>query len=68
VSRFEESLMKKKLWGPINLGYPFAAPSVVSPGDDPKHELVVLEIRRDTTTSSDRDLNETEVIRPMNVK
>jgi hypothetical protein len=28
--------------------------TVVSPGDDPKHELVLL-IRRDTTTSSDPD-------------
>jgi hypothetical protein len=32
------------------------------PGDDPRHELVALEIRRDTTTSSDPDLNESEVI------
>ena len=36
--------------------------TVVSPGDDPKHELVVLAIYRATTTSSDPDLNETEVI------
>ena len=32
------------------------------PGDDPKHELVVLEIRRETTTSSNPDHNETELI------
>jgi hypothetical protein len=36
--------------------------TVVSPGDDPKHELVVLMIRRDTTTSSDPDWNESEQI------
>jgi hypothetical protein len=34
----------------------------VSPGDDPKHELVLLEISRCTTTSSDPDWNETEQI------
>jgi hypothetical protein len=33
----------------------------VSPGDDPKHELVMF-VRRDTTTSSDPDWNETELI------
>jgi hypothetical protein len=36
--------------------------AVVSPGDDPKHELVVLMISRATTTSSDPDFNGTEVI------
>ena len=30
-------------------------------GDDPKHELVVLNIYRATTTSPDPDVNETEV-------
>jgi hypothetical protein len=34
----------------------------VSLGDDPKHELVLLEISRITTTSSDPDWNETEQI------
>jgi hypothetical protein len=32
----------------------------LGPGDDPKHKLVVLEISRDTTTSSDPDFNEAE--------
>jgi hypothetical protein len=32
----------------------------LGPGDDPKHELVVLNIHRDTQTSSDPDWNETE--------
>ena len=34
----------------------------LGPGDDPKHQLVVLKIRRDTTTSSDPDWNGTEQI------
>ena len=33
----------------------------MSPGDDPQHELVLM-IRRNTTTSSDPDWNETEQI------
>ena len=40
---------------------PTISQTVVSPGDDPKHELV-LQIYRDTTTSSDPDWNETEVM------
>jgi hypothetical protein len=32
------------------------------PGDDPKHELIVLRIGRGTTTSPDPDLNEAEHI------
>src|ERR1700720_616228 len=32
------------------------------PGDDPKHELVVLAIYRATTTSSDPDIDGTELI------
>ena len=32
------------------------------PGDDPNHELVVLAIRRDTTTSPDPEWNGTEQI------
>jgi hypothetical protein len=53
--------MKKKLMGTNKHGPPISR-TVVSPGDDPKHELVVLEIRRDTTASSDPDWNETEEI------
>jgi hypothetical protein len=49
---------KKKIMGTDKLGPPISR-TVVSPGDDPKHELV-LSIRRDTTTSSDPDLNGTE--------
>jgi hypothetical protein len=49
---------KKKVMGTDKLGPPISR-TVVSPGDDPNHELV-LSIRRDTTTSSDPDLNGTE--------
>ena len=49
---------KKKIMGTDKLGPPISQ-TVVSPGDDPNHELV-LSIRRDTTTSSDPDLNGTE--------
>ncbi len=54
---------KKKIMG-TNKSGPVISHTVVplGPGDDPKHELVVLEIRRDTTTSSDPDCNETEHI------
>jgi hypothetical protein len=61
ASRLEESSMKKKIMGTNKHGPPISR-TVVSPGDDPKHELVVLMIRRDTTTSSDPDWNETEQI------
>jgi hypothetical protein len=52
---------KKKIMGTHKSG-PVISHTVVSlgPGDDPKHELVVLEIHRDTTTSSDPDWNEAE--------
>jgi hypothetical protein len=53
--------MKKKIMGTNKHG-PVISQTVVSLGDDPKHELVVLKIRRDTTTSSDPDWNETEQI------
>jgi hypothetical protein len=53
--------MKKKIMGTNKEGAPISR-TVVSPGDDPKHELVVLIIRRDTTTSPDPDHNETEQI------
>ena len=52
---------KKKIMGTIKQG-PVISRTVfpLGPGDDPKHELVVLNIHRDTTTSSDQDWNETE--------
>jgi hypothetical protein len=55
--------MKKKIMGTNKLG-PVISRTVVppGPGDDPKHDLVVLEIRRDTTTSPDPDWNDTEQI------
>jgi hypothetical protein len=52
--------MKKKIMGTDKFGPPISR-TVVSPGDDPKHELVLF-IRRDTTTSSDPDWNETETM------
>jgi hypothetical protein len=54
---------KKKIMGTSKWG-PVISRTVVppGPGDDPKHELVVLMIRRDTQTSSDPDWNETENI------
>ena len=52
--------MKKKLTG-TNKHAPPISRTVVSPGDDPKHELV-LTIHEKTTTSSDPDWNETEQI------
>lgn len=51
---------KRKIKGTNKAGPPISR-TVVSPGDDPKHELVLL-VRRDTTTSSDPDHNETEEI------
>ena len=53
--------MKKKITGTNKHGPPISR-TVVSLGDDPKHELVLLEISRNTTTSSDPDWNETEQI------
>jgi hypothetical protein len=50
--------MKKKLMG-TNKPDPPISRTVLSPGDDPQHELVLM-IRRDITTSSDSDWNETE--------
>ena len=54
---------KKKIMGTNKWG-PVISRTVVplGPGDDPKHELVVLAIYRATTTSSDPDFNETEII------
>jgi hypothetical protein len=52
---------KKKIMGTNKHGPPISR-TVVSPGDDPKHELVVLMISRATTTSSDPDFNEAEFI------
>jgi hypothetical protein len=53
---------KKKVTGTNKWG-PSICRTVVppGPGDDPKHELVVLAIYRATTTSSDPDINETEL-------
>ena len=55
--------MKKKIMGTNKLG-PLISRTVVppGPGDDPNHELVVLAIRRDTTTSPDPEWNGTEQI------
>jgi hypothetical protein len=54
---------KKKITGTNKHGPPISRTVVPpGPGDDPKHELVALMIRRDTTTSSDPDHNETEQI------
>jgi hypothetical protein len=52
---------KKKVMGTNKFGPPISR-TVVSLGDNPKHELVVLAIYRSTTTSSDPDINETELI------
>ena len=52
---------KKKIMGIQKEGPPISR-TVVSPGDDPKHELVVLQISRATITSSDPDFNEAEHI------
>ena len=54
---------KKKIMGTNKHG-PWISKTVVppGPGDDPKHELVSLQIRRDTTTSPDPEWNGTEQI------
>jgi hypothetical protein len=52
---------KKKITATNKEGPPISRTVVPpGPGDDPKHELVALMIRRDTTTSSDPDWNEAE--------
>ena len=54
---------KKKVMGTNKFGPPICRTVVPpGPGDDPKHEMVVLAIYRATTTSSDPNLNESEVI------
>jgi hypothetical protein len=54
---------KKKVMGTNKFGPPISRTVMPpSPGDDPKHELVVLEIHRATTTSPDPDFNGTELI------
>ena len=52
---------KKKIMGTNKQG-PWISRTFVppGPGDDPKHELVALQIRRDTTTSPEPEWNETE--------
>jgi hypothetical protein len=52
---------KKKIIG-HNKHEPSISRTVVSLGDDPKHELDVLNTHRVTTTSSDPDFNETEMM------
>jgi hypothetical protein len=54
---------KKKIMGTNKWG-PHISRTVVppGPGDDPKHELVVLQISRATTTSPDPDFDGTELI------
>ncbi len=61
VSFSAQAAEKKKVMGTDKLGWPPISRTVVPLGDDPKHELA-LTIRRDTTTSSDPDHNETEVM------
>ena len=51
---------KKKITGTNKVG-PVISRTVVFPLEDPKHELATM-VRRDTTTSSDPDHNETEVM------
>jgi hypothetical protein len=54
---------KKKIMGTNKWGPPICRTVVpLGPGDDPKHELVVLAIYRATTTSSDPDTDGTELI------
>jgi hypothetical protein len=54
---------KKKIMGTNKHGPDISSTVVpLGPGDDPKHQLVVLKIRRDTTTSPDPEWNETEQI------
>jgi len=54
---------KKKIMGTNKHG-PWISRTFVppSPGDDPKHELVALQVRRDTTTSPDPEWNDTQQI------
>jgi hypothetical protein len=52
---------KKKIMGTDKGGPPISR-TVVSLGDDPKHELVVLAIGHATTTSPDPDFDGTELI------
>jgi hypothetical protein len=54
---------KKKVMGTNKFGPPISRTVVPpGPGDDPKHELVVLAIYRATTTSPDPDINGSELI------
>ena len=52
---------KKKVMGTDKAGPPISR-TVVYPGDDPKHELV-LWTGRETTTSPDPDVNGTEIMK-----
>ena len=54
---------KKKVMGTNKFEPPICRTVVpLGPGDDPKHELVVLAIYRSTTTSPDPDINGSELI------
>jgi hypothetical protein len=54
---------KKKVMGTDKTGPPISRTVMPpGPGDDPKHELVVLAIYRSTTTSPDPDFDGTELI------
>ena len=53
---------KKKVSGTNKFGPPISRTVVSLPGDDPKHEMVILAIYRATTTSPDPDINGTELI------
>jgi hypothetical protein len=54
---------KKKVMGTNKFEPPICRTVVPpGPGDDPKHELVVLAIYRSTTTSPDPDINGSELI------
>jgi hypothetical protein len=55
-----QSLLGPGSESPLSLTIGSGVP--LGPGDDPKHELVVLAIYRATTTSSDPNLNESELI------
>jgi hypothetical protein len=54
---------KKKIMGTNKHGPDISSTVVpLGPGDDPKHKLVALKVRRDTTTSPDPEWNGTEQI------
>ena len=63
LSLSAQAAEKKKVSGTNKWGPPIChTVEPLGPGDDPKHELVVLAIYRATTTSSDPDTDGTELI------